>query len=144
MRQGDGRAASAAKADDFRWLGLSFAVPINTVHAILPALLRDGRVRRGYLGVAGQDVPLLRRVSRFHHLDQASGVLVISVEADGPARIAGLRDGDIVVSLDSHPVTNLDDLHRLLTEERIGTTVTLGILRGVDRADLRVTIADRT
>jgi S1-C subfamily serine protease len=124
--------------------GLSFAVPINTVHALLPALLRDGRVRRGYLGVAGQDVPLLRRVSRFHHLAQASGVLVISVEADGPARSAGLRDGDIIVSLDTHSVTSLDDLHRLLTEDRIGTAVALGILRGVERTDLRLTVADRS
>ena len=124
--------------------GLSFAVPINTVHTILPALLRDGRVRRGYLGVAGQDVPLLRRVSRFHHLAQEFGVLVISVEADGPARTAGLRDGDIIVSLDAHAVTSLDDLHRLLTEDRIATIVTLGILRGVDRIDLGVTIADRS
>jgi S1-C subfamily serine protease len=123
--------------------GLSFAVPINTVHAILPALLRDGRVRRGYLGVAGQDVPILRRLTRFHHLGQAAGVLVISVEADGPAKQAGLRDGDIIVSLDQHAVTSLDDLHRLLTEERIGATATLGILRGVERVDLRVKVAVR-
>jgi S1-C subfamily serine protease len=123
--------------------GLSFAVPISTVSTILPALLRDGRVRRGYLGVAGQDVPLLRRISRFHRLTQGSGVLAISVEADGPARSAGLRDGDIIVSLDNQTVTSLDDLHRLLTEHRIGTTATLGILRGVERIDLRVAVADR-
>ncbi len=122
---------------------MSFAVPINTVHAILPALLRDGRVRRGYLGVAGQDVPILRRLTRFHHLAQAAGVLVISVEADGPAKQAGLRDGDIIVSLDQHAVTSLDDLHRLLTEERIGAMATLGVLRGVERLDLRVKIAAR-
>jgi S1-C subfamily serine protease len=124
--------------------GLSFAVPINTVHAILPALLRDGRVRRGYLGVAGQDVPLLRRLTRFHHLTQTAGVLVISVEADGPARRAGLVDGDIIVTLDQHVVTSLDDLHRLLTEERIGTTITLGVLRGVERLDIRVAVAPRS
>jgi S1-C subfamily serine protease len=124
--------------------GLSFAVPISTVSTILPAILRDGRVRRGYLGVAGQDVPLLRRVSRFHRLTQGTGVLAISVEADGPARSAGLRDGDIIVSLDNQTVTSLDDLHRLLTEDRIGTTATLGILRGVERIDLRVAIADRS
>jgi S1-C subfamily serine protease len=123
--------------------GLSFAVPIRTVLTILPALLRHGFVRRGYLGVAGQDVPLLRRVSRFHHLSQTSGVLVISLEADGPARAAGLRDGDVIVSLDEHAVTSLDDLHRLLTEERIGATVTLGVLRGVERIDLRIAIADK-
>ena len=122
--------------------GLSFAVAINTVLTILPALLRDGRVRRGYLGVAGQDVPLLRRVSRFHRL-QASGVLVISLETDGPAHASGLRDGDIIVSLGHQPVTSLDDLHRLLTEDRIGQTEVLGVLRGVDRLDLHVRIADR-
>jgi S1-C subfamily serine protease len=123
--------------------GLSFAVPISTVLTILPLLLRDGRVRRGYLGVAGQDVPLLRRVTRFHRLTQATAVLVISVEPDGPARAAGLRDGDIIVSLGQHAVTNLDDLHRLLTDDRIGTTAVLGVLRGVERLDLPVAIADR-
>src|SRR4029078_7863943 len=76
--------------------GLSFAVPISTVVSVLPALLRDGRVRRGYLGVAGQDVPLLRRVTRFHRLSQAKGVLVISLEQDGPGRVAGVREGAII------------------------------------------------
>jgi S1-C subfamily serine protease len=123
--------------------GLSFAVPISAVLTILPALLRDGRVRRGYLGVAGQDVPILRRITRFHRLTQATGVLVISVEADGPARASGLREGDIIVSLGTRAVTSLDDLHRFLTEESIGTRETLGVLRGVDRIDLQVTIADR-
>ena len=123
--------------------GLSFAVPISTVLTILPALLRDGRVRRGYLGIAGQDVPLLRRVTRFHRLTQGTGVLVASLEADGPARTAGLREGDIIVTLGQQAVTSLDDLHRLLTEDRIGTRVVLGVLRGVDRLDLAVSIADR-
>ena len=123
--------------------GLSFSVPIRTVETVLPALLRDGRVRRGYLGVAGQDVPLLRRVSRFHKLTQGAGVLVISVEADGPGRSAGLQEGDILVSLDTHPVTSLDDVHRLLTEERIGQRVILGVLRGTERIDVGVTVADR-
>jgi S1-C subfamily serine protease len=123
--------------------GLSFAVPISTVLAILPALLRDGRVRRGYLGIAGQDVPLLRRVTRFHRLTQGAGVLVASLEADGPARAAGLREGDIIVTLGQHTVTSLDDLHRLLTEDRIGTRVPIGVLRGVERLDLTVAIADR-
>ena len=123
--------------------GLSFAVPISTVLTILPALLRDGRVRRGYLGIAGQDVPLLRRVTRFHRLTQGTGVLVASLEADGPARAAGLREGDIIITLGQHAVTSLDDLHRLLTEDRIGTRVVIGVLRGVERLDLSVSIADR-
>jgi S1-C subfamily serine protease len=123
--------------------GLSFAVPISTVISVLPALLRDGRVRRGYLGVAGQDVPLLRRVTRFHRLSQATGVLVISLEPDGPARVAGVREGDIIVSFDTAPISSLDDLHRTLTEERIGTFATLGLLRDQQRLDVNVRIGDR-
>jgi S1-C subfamily serine protease len=124
--------------------GLSFAVPIGTVTTVLPALLRDGHVRRGYLGIAGQDVPLLRRVTRFHRLMQTAGVLVISLEADGPARGAGVQEGDIIVSLDARPVASLDDLHKLLTEDRIDTDATLGILRATERIDFKVHIADRS
>ena len=123
--------------------GLSFAVPISTVVAVLPALLRDGRVRRGYLGVAGQDVPLLRRVTRFHRLSQATGVLVISLEQDGPARVAGVREGDIIVSFDAAPISSLDDLHRTLSEDRIGTFVTMGLLRDLQRIDVSIRIGDR-
>jgi S1-C subfamily serine protease len=123
--------------------GLSFAVPISAVVAILPALLRDGRVRRGYLGIAGQNVPLLRRVTRFHRLGQASAVLIISLEPDGPALAAGLRDGDLLVSFDDVAVENLDDLHRLLTEARIGTKAKIGILRGTARLDLEVPVRER-
>lgn len=123
--------------------GLSFAVPIGTVLSVLPALLRDGRVRRGYLGVAGQDVPLLRRVTRFHKLTQSTGVFVISIEKNGPAAAAGIREGDIVVSLDTEIVSSVDDLHRLLIEDRIGTRVTLGVLRDQQRIELDVRVADR-
>ena len=123
--------------------GLSFAVPISAVVAVLPALLRDGRVRRGYLGIAGQNVPLLRRVTRFHRLGQASAVLVISLEADGPALAAGLRDGDLIVSLDDEAVGGLDDMHRLLTESKIGTNVRLGVLRGAERREVEVPVKER-
>jgi len=124
--------------------GLSFAVPISTVTTVLPALLRDGRVRRGYLGIAGQDVPLLRRVTRFHRLGQGGGVLVTSLEPGAPAHAAGLREGDIIVALDTQPVASIDDLHRLLTEERIGAAVTLGLLRGAERVEVRVTVGVRS
>ena len=100
-------------------------------------------MRRGYLGVAGQDVPLLRRVTRFHRLAQASGVLVISLEQDSPASAAGLREGDIIVTLDAVPIPNLDDLHRVLTEDRIGTFATMGLLRDQQRLDVTVRIGER-
>ena len=123
--------------------GLSFSVPINTAMAVLPALLRDGRVRRGYLGIGGQDVPLLRRVTRFHRLSQAGGVLVVSLEPNGPAHSAGIREGDILVGLDAQQISSIDDLHRVLTEGRIGTVGTLSFLRGVERMAVTVGIGDR-
>jgi S1-C subfamily serine protease len=123
--------------------GLSFAVPISTVTTVLPALLRDGRVRRGYLGIAGQHVPLLRRVTRFHRLTQTSAVLVTSLEDDGPAREAGIADGDLIVSFDGTPVETLDDLHRALTEARIHTVAQIGILRGTTRRDVEVRVKER-
>jgi S1-C subfamily serine protease len=123
--------------------GLSFAVPMSTVVTVLPWLLREGRVRRGYLGIAGQDVPLLTRVVRFHRLTQRSGVLAIAVEPRGAAAAAGLRDGDIIVSLDQQSITSIDDFSRLLTADRIGTKLILGVLRGAERIDLQVEVRDR-
>jgi S1-C subfamily serine protease len=139
----DGRVVGVNTAIIAGGQGLSFAVPISAVVAVLPALLRDGRVRRGYLGIAGQDVPLLRRVTRFHRLGQASAVLVISLEPDGPAVAAGLRDGDLIVSLDDQVVGGLDDMHRLLTETKIGTKVRLGVLRGAERLEVVVPVKER-
>ncbi len=123
--------------------GLSFAVPISTVIAVLPQLLRDGRVRRGYLGLAGQNVPLLRRVTRFHHLGRDSAVLVISLEPGGAAIAAGMRDGDLIVAFDDRPIETLDDLHRALTEARIGTIARVSLLRGAERLEIEVRVLER-
>jgi len=139
----DGRVVGVNTAIIAGGQGLSFAVPISAVVAVLPALLRDGRVRRGYLGIAGQDVPLLRRVTRFHRLGQVSAVLVVSLEPDGPALAAGLRDGDLIVSLDGEAIGGLDDMHRLLTESKIGTKVRLGVLRGAERREVEVAVKER-
>ncbi len=140
---GDGRVVGVNTAIIAGGNGLSFAVPISTALIVVPALLRDGRVRRGYLGIAGQSVPLLRRVTRFHRLAQAGAVLVTSVEKGSAADAAGIVDGDLLVSLDELVIESLDDLHRALTDQRIGTRATLGILRGTARLDLTVSIAER-
>lgn len=139
----DGRVVGVNTAIIAGGQGLSFAVPINTAMLVVPALLRDGRVRRGYLGIAGQTVPLLRRVTRFHRLTQDTAVLVTSVESGAPADRAGLRDGDLVVSLDDTIIASLDDLHRALTDERIGSRAQMGILRGTERLQLLVHIDER-
>jgi S1-C subfamily serine protease len=119
--------------------GLSFAVPINTARFVIPQLLREGRVRWSYVGVGVQDVPLLRRVIRFFGLAATSGLLVVSVEPGSPAAEAGLRDGDILVAFGGQPVAGADDLHRLLTEERIGTAQEAEVIRGTERLRLAVT-----
>jgi S1-C subfamily serine protease len=118
--------------------GLSFAVPINSARVVIPALLREGRVRRSYLGVGVQDVPLLRRVVRYFHLPVETGVLVVSVEPDGPAARAGVREGDILVECAGESVSGADELHRLLTVERIGRQLSIGVIRGTERLTLEV------
>jgi S1-C subfamily serine protease len=118
--------------------GLSFAVPINSARVVIPALLREGRVRRSYLGIGAQDVPILRRVVRYFHLPADTGVLVVSVEPDGPAARAGVREGDILVECAGEPVSGADDLHRLLTVERIGRQLPIGILRGTEQLTIEV------
>jgi S1-C subfamily serine protease len=118
--------------------GLSFAVPINTAQLVVPQLLRDGRVRRSYVGIGVQDVPLLRRVVRFFGLPTTSGVLVVSLERGSPAAAGGLREGDIIVEFGGEGVAGSDDLHRLLTEERIGQRVAVSVIRGTDRVTLQV------
>jgi S1-C subfamily serine protease len=140
---GDGRVVGVNTAIIAGGNGLAFAVPISTALIVVPSLLRDGRVRRGYLGIAGQSVPLLRRVTRYHKLAQVGAVLVTSVEKGGPADTAGIRDGDLLVSFDELVIESLDDLHRALTDDRIGTRATLGILRGTSRLDLVANIHER-
>jgi S1-C subfamily serine protease len=112
--------------------GISFAVSAQTARVVVPQLLREGRVRRSYLGIAAQDVPLPRRLVRHYHLQASTGVLVTEVSKDGPAERAGVRDGDLLVAFGDEPIERTDDLHRLLTGDRVGEAVPLQLLRGTD------------
>jgi S1-C subfamily serine protease len=113
--------------------GICFAIAVNTAKFVAGRLIRDGRIRRSYIGVAGQNVPLHRRVVRFHRLPVEQGVLVVSVEGNSPAEKAGLREGDLIVSYAAQPVSGIDDLHRLLTDERLGVRSQVTILRGTEK-----------
>ena len=113
--------------------GICFAIPVATATFVAERLIRDGRVRRGYVGVGGQTAPLHTRIVRFHNLSVASGVLVLSVEDGSPAHRAGLRAGDVIVSYEDQPVSGVDDLHRILTEERVGEPARLTIVRGAEK-----------
>ncbi len=118
--------------------GICFAIAINTAKFVAARLIKDGRVRRSYIGVAGQTVPLHRRLVRAYALPAESGVLVASVEPGSPARRARLQEGDVVVGFDGHPVAAIDDLHRLLTDARVGVRTPLVVLRQAERIELTI------
>jgi S1-C subfamily serine protease len=109
--------------------GICFAIGINTAKFVAGKLIKEGRIRRSYVGLGGQNVPLHRRIVRFHRLPVESGVLVLSMEEDSPAKRAGLSEGDIIVGFDGKPITGIDDLHKMLTDEKVGVRTELTILR---------------
>jgi S1-C subfamily serine protease len=118
--------------------GLCFAIGINTAQFVASRLLREGRVRRGYIGISAQNVPLNRRIVRFHDLPETTGVMVNSVEPNSPAQRAGVRDGDIMVALNGKAIGGIDALHRMLADLETGLAASLHVLRGVERVSLTV------
>jgi S1-C subfamily serine protease len=113
--------------------GICFAIASNLARWVAGWLIKDGRIRRSYLGVGGQTVPLLRAVARAYHLDQATGVLVSHLTPGSPAAVASLREGDIVIALDAHPVRTVTDLHQLLTANYIDRPANLTVVRVTER-----------
>ncbi len=109
--------------------GICFAIPGNTAREVAAGLIRDGHIARSYLGIGGQTVRLGRRTVHDFQLTAASGVLVTAVEPSSPAEQAGLGSGDVIVAIEDLPVADVDDLHRALTAERIGTATRLAIIR---------------
>jgi S1-C subfamily serine protease len=134
----DGQVIGVNTATIIGAQGLCFAIGINTAKFVASRLLRDGRIRRSYIGVEAQTTPLHRRLVRFYDLSQETGVVVISASEGGPGHKAGLREGDVIVALDGKPVAGVDDLHRLLTDARVGVGSVLTVLRYTERLGLRV------
>jgi S1-C subfamily serine protease len=116
--------------------GICFATSIDTAKFVAARLIRDGKISRSYIGVAGQNVPIPRRIVRYYQLPVETGVLVVSFETDGDvsaAKEAGLQAGDLVIDFDGHPIRGIDDLHKLLTDERIGKQTPVTVIRGVQK-----------
>jgi S1-C subfamily serine protease len=122
--------------------GICFAIASNTARLVAGWLIRDGRIRRSYIGVAGQNVPLHRRVIRFYNLPLETGVLVVSVEKDSPAQRAGLREGDVLIAFNERPIGTIHDLHKMLVGEQIGVPAKLLIIRHTEKLELSILPAE--
>jgi S1-C subfamily serine protease len=119
--------------------GICFAIAVNTAKFVAARLMRDGRINRAHLGIAGMNVPIQRKVVRFHRLAVEHGVMVSSVESGGAADKAGIRPNDIVIAFGEHPVTSIDMLHKLLSDEHADVKTPLTILRGAEKLAIEVT-----
>jgi S1-C subfamily serine protease len=122
--------------------GICFAIASNTAKLVAGWLIRDGKIRRSYIGVAGQTVPLHRRVIRFYNLPLETGVLVAAVETNSPAQRAGLREGDLVVGFNQIPIGSVHDLHKILVGEQIGVVGKLLVIRHTEKLTVDITPAE--
>jgi S1-C subfamily serine protease len=118
--------------------GICFAIAINTAKFIAAGLIKEGRIRRSYIGVAGQNVMFSRKVVRFHKLPVESGVMVASMEINSPAMKAGLNAGDVIVGFGGQPISGIDELHKLLTQETVGKSYPLAIIRRAEKIFLDI------
>jgi len=119
--------------------GICFAIASNTVELVAAWLIKEGRIRRSWIGVAGQNVPIHTRVVRFHRLPVTEGVLIVGVEPHSPAADAGLREGDILVAFKDEPVASIDQLQRRLVAAEIGVKSLVTVLRLTEKLDRVIT-----
>jgi len=134
----DGKVMGVNTATIMGAQGLCFAIGINTAKFVASRLLQQGRIRRAYIGVEAQTVPLHRRVVRFYDLARETGVMVIGVENGSPAQKSSLREGDVIIAFGAQPIAGVDDLHRLLTDTQVGAKNSITILRGTERLELAI------
>ena len=122
--------------------GIGFAVPSNTARWVVSQLLTQGRVRRGMLGLAAQQLLLSRQLARFHHLENRFCVAVVALEEGGPADSAGIREGDLIVTINGHAAESVDLVHRILAEYPLGQALHLVFIRGKELMETEVVPAE--
>jgi S1-C subfamily serine protease len=118
--------------------GICFAIAINTAKYVAGKLIKEGKIRRSYIGLGGQNVQLHRRLVRFYRLPVESGILVVHIEKNSPAMRAGLSEGDVIIGFDGQGIAGIDDLHKVLTEEKVGVKTLLTVLRRSERLTLEI------
>jgi len=122
--------------------GICFAIGSNTAKLVAGWLIKDGKIRRSYIGVAGQNVPIHRRIARFYRLPLETAVLVVSVEKNSPAERAGLRPGDLIVAFNGKPISTVHHLHRVLVGEQINVSASLTVIRHTEKLDVPILPAE--
>ena len=118
--------------------GLCFSIAIDTAKRVASQIMQHGKVRRGFIGIGGQEIDIPRRIAHHFNLPGERGVLVVAVEENGPAQKAGLTERDVIVGFEGHPVENMDDLHRLLSSGEPGKVASLSVIRRSIQLDLRI------
>jgi S1-C subfamily serine protease len=134
----DGQVVGVNTATIMGAQGLCFAIGINTAKFVASRLLQQGRIKRAFIGVEAQTVPLHRRVVRFYDLAKETGVMVVGITPGSPAEHASLREGDIILGFAGQPVAGVDDLHRLLTDTQVGAKNAITVLRHTERLELTI------
>lgn len=124
-----GRVIGVNTATIIQAQGLCFAIAVDTAKFVASRLMRDGRIRRSYIGMAGQNVPMLRRVAHHYGLPNKNGILIISMDEGSPAKKAGLEEGDLIYRFAGETIQGIDELHRMLTEERVGVEQRINVIR---------------
>ena len=122
--------------------GICFAIASTTAKFVAVWLIKDGKIRRSYIGVAGQNVPIHRRIVRFYGLPLETGVLVVSIEKNSPAERAGLRQGDVIVAFNSQPIGTVYHLHKVLVGEQINVSASLTIIRQTEKLEMSILPAE--
>lgn len=112
--------------------GICFAIPINTAKWVIPQLLQEGRVGRGYLGISGETVPIPPQVVRGLRLKASTGVGIAALMPCGPAERAGLQRGDVLIDMDGQPLSSVDEIHKMLTRQTIGRELSVTVLSSWD------------
>jgi S1-C subfamily serine protease len=116
--------------------GICFAIASNTAEFVTAWLIKEGRIRRSWIGVAGQNVPVHQRIVRFHRLPTDRGVLVVGIEPNSPAHRAGLREGDVIMGFKGEAIGTIDALHKRLVAGEVGVGSPLTILRHTEKLEL--------
>jgi S1-C subfamily serine protease len=122
--------------------GICFAIASNTAKFVAGWLVKEGKIRRSYIGVAGQNVPIHRRIVRYYSLPRETGVLVVSLEKNSPAERAGLREADLIVAFNGQPIGSVHDLHKMLVGEQIGVSATVTAIRHTEKMELSILPAE--